>query len=389
MTRDRSLATSTFTTVGPYATTHAAVDAVCALVLWRAVHAGLIAAGAAFTAFVVYNLLAFAVQPVIGLAVDRIGRPRDAAALGGLMVVVAVPLAAVPHLFVAAVVMAGLGNAVFHVGGGVVSAGIAPGRATPLGFFVAPGAAGLAWGIVSGRGGGAVWPAAAALAVFSLAILALPTPAQRTSRPLHASAARHALRPGSRLELIVILLAFVIGVRSYAGLALALPWKREMTLLIALTAAVVAGKAAGGVLADRFGWRLIGIGALVASLPLLALGGSSPAAGITGMLVFNMTMPVTLAAMIAALPRHVGFAFGLTCLALFIGAAPVLAGWAPPVSATVLTTLSAAAAVALWFGLGELRRTSPPPAEPSPSPDTIALAGLSGALATTTEGDLR
>jgi hypothetical protein len=58
MTRDRSLATSTFTTLGLYATTHAAVDAVCAIVLWRAVHAGLIAAGAAFTAFLVYNLLA-------------------------------------------------------------------------------------------------------------------------------------------------------------------------------------------------------------------------------------------------------------------------------------------------------------------------------------------
>jgi hypothetical protein len=90
--------------------------------------------------------------------------------------------------------------------------------------------------------------------------------------------------------------------------------------------------------------------------------------------------------MIAARPRQVGFAFGLTCLALFIGAAPVLAGWAPPLSATVLTTLAAAAA-ALWFGLGELRRTAPALAAPSSVPDTFALAGLSGTLVTTTEGD--
>jgi len=349
MTENQSFASRAGATLGLYALAHGAVDAACAVLLWRAVHDGLVVAGTAFSAFLIYNLLAFAVQPVIGLAIDHLGRARGAAALGGLVTAAALPLASAPRLFTVAVVVAGLGNALFHVGGGVVSAAAAPGRATTLGFFVAPGAAGLALGIVSGRAGDPVWPFAVALALLALVIAALPAPVLRMgggSRPLPQA---------SRIEIVVLLLLFVVGVRSYAGMALALPWKSEMSLLIALTAAVVIGKALGGVFADRFGWRVIGVGALVISLPLLALGGGSPAAGIAGVLIFNMTMPVTLVAVIAALPRHTGFAFGLTCLALFAGAAPVLAGWSPALSATLLVLLSGAAAVALWFGLGELR----------------------------------
>jgi hypothetical protein len=89
-------------------------------------------------------------------------------------------------------------------------------------------------------------------------------------------------------------------------------------------------------------------------MPLLALAGDSPAAGIIGLLVFNLTMPVTLAAVAAMLPRgREGFAFGLTCLALFVGAAPALIGWAQPPSPAVLSALVLPAAAALWLALRE------------------------------------
>jgi FSR family fosmidomycin resistance protein-like MFS transporter len=140
-----------------------------------------------------------------------------------------------------------------------------------------------------------------------------------------------------------------------------MPWKSDLALLAALTAAVVAGKMAGGLLADRFGWRRVAVTALVGSLPLLALGTSSPAAGIAGVLLFNMTMPVTLAAVAAVLPRgSEGFAFGLTCLALFCGSVPALLGL--PLTATpwLPATLILPAAAALWFALGGRARRSRP-----------------------------
>ena len=96
--------------------------------------------------------------------------------------------------------------------------------------------------------------------------------------------------------------------------------------------------------------------ALLLSLPLLALGGDSPTAGIAGLLAFNLTMPVTLAAVVALLPQgREGFAFGLTCLALFICAAPALIGWAGAPSPAVLAALVLTATAALWVALRQRR----------------------------------
>lgn len=346
--------------LGAYALAHAAVDACCAVMLWSAYHDGRLTAGSAWSAFLFYNLLAFAIQPLVGLAADRLRIGRGAAVAGALLTVAAMPLALLPGDIGVAVVVAGLGNAVFHVGGGIVSLRAAPGRAAPVGVFVAPGAAGLAAGILAGKAGGPGWPFAAALLALTV-VLAIARPPRFADRPapLDTGGAGSRRRP-TRAPLAdagmiaVTLILAVIGVRSYVGLTLALPWKSDLGLLVALTATVVAGKALGGLLGDRLGWRPVAVMALLLSLPLLALAGGSPAAGIAGLLLFNLTMPVTLAAVAAMLPRgREGFAFGLTCLALFVGAAPSLVGWATPPSPAVLAALILPAAAALWFALRE------------------------------------
>ena len=51
------------------------------------------------------------------------------------------------------VVLAGLGNALFHVGGGVVSLNLTPKRATAPGIFVAPGGLGTCGGNRRGQDG--------------------------------------------------------------------------------------------------------------------------------------------------------------------------------------------------------------------------------------------
>ncbi len=337
--------------LGTYAVTHAVVDAACAVLLWTAYGDGRLSASAAWSAFFAYNLLAFAVQPLIGLALDRMRLGRGGAAAGALLTAAALPVALAPGAIWAAVIVAGLGNAVFHVGGGVVSLRAAPGRAAPVGVFVAPGAAGLAIGILAGKAGAPAWPFVAALVALAAALALFPAPLLGAS----AESRRHS--PASALAgagmAVVALLLVVVGVRSFVGLTLVLPWKSDLVLLGILTAAVVTGKAAGGLLADRYGWRRVAVTALVASLPLLALGAWSPAAGIAGVLLFNMTMPVTLAAVAAVLPSgSEGFAFGLTCLALFCGSVPSLTGLPVASVSWVLAALILPAAAVLWFALG-------------------------------------
>jgi FSR family fosmidomycin resistance protein-like MFS transporter len=48
---------------------------------------------------------------------------------------------------------------------------------------------------------------------------------------------------------------------------------------------------------------------------------------ILGIFLFNLTMPVTLAAIANMLPGRAGLAFGLTTLALIIGAYPTFTVW--------------------------------------------------------------
>ena len=344
---------------------HAAVDAACGVLLWGAVRDGHLSPGSAWAAFLLYNLLAFAVQPLLGLAVDRGSWARGGAVSGAALTAAGlVTAAAWPQALAPAIAAAGLGNALFHIGGGILSLRLQPGRATAPGLFVAPGAAGVTLGIVAGRAGAPAWPFVAAIALLATTLwfvwpaLVRAAPSARAPRALPAPRSRGvpggafplAASPRLGLAVAVALLLLVVALRSFVGLDLVMPWKSDVTLLATLTAAVVLGKAAGGVAADRFGWRPVACGALLVSVPLLAAG-ASPWAGVAGILVFNMTMPVTLAATARLMPGQEGFALGLTCLALFCGALPVLAGWAPPLGAAALAAACGAAALALWAAL--------------------------------------
>lgn len=335
-----------------YGLAHAAVDAACAALLMGAAQAGRLAPGEALAIFLVYNLVAFALQPLAGLLVDRVWSPRGAAVAGAFLTAAAVPLSLAAGLVAASAVLAGIGNAIFHVGGGVASLRMTPGRASAPGIYVAPGAAGLAAGALLGKSGGPLWVAAAALTVLGVALASLPRDVGADTAP-EPPARRAAV--GFGVEGAVLLVLAVVALRSYTGLAIALPWKSALPLLGALTIAVVLGKGLGGVLADRFGFARIGVGALAISAPLLMMAPHYPAAGVLGMLAFNMTMPVTLVAVANTLPDNPGFAFGLASLALAVGAFPMLAEMtgklsAPGAIGVVVGVSALALAVALrWL----------------------------------------
>jgi FSR family fosmidomycin resistance protein-like MFS transporter len=55
---------------------------------------------------------------------------------------------------------------------------------------------------------------------------------------------------------------------------------------------------------------------------LLAFGAGFPVIGMIGIFLFNFTMPITLVVISNLLPGRPGFSFGLTTLALIIGALP-------------------------------------------------------------------
>ena len=358
-----------WTVLGVYGLSHAAVDATCATILLAAVTTGRIPATQALVAFLLYNVFAFGLQPGFGLLVDRWRAERPTAVVGAMLTACALPLSLMPGMTFAGIVLAGLGNAIFHVGGGAVSLRLAPGSATAPGVFVAPGAAGLAAGTLLGKAGGPLWVPTAILVALAVAMAALPLtlPPAESAGPVAGASARPSDSAGFGIEIAVLLVLLVVGMRSFTGFAIALPWKSQVPLLVALTAAIVLGKAAGGMLADRFGHARVGVGALAFSAPLLMLATQSPVAGVLGMFVFNMTMPVTLVAVANAVPGHPGFAFGTASLAIVIGALPALAGWslqlsgAPPIAAAVWGSAVVLGVALFWLAHGTLLPRATPP----------------------------
>ena len=329
--------------IGAYCAAHALVDASCAALVFSASAAGRLPASAALAAVVTYNLLAFALQPVLGWFVNDVSSARNWARAGALATALAFVVSQLPGGIWPAIVLAGVGNAVFHLGGGVIALRAEPGRAAIPGLYVAPGAAGLAAGVWMGANQYFAWlPALLLLLVVPLL--------RRVTGPAQRAAVRSDL-PVASILAVAGLLVVVVAMRAFVGAGIAMPWRADPWLLVGLTAAVVAGKAAGGVLADRFGRATVGVGAVVLSAPLLVVAPGVAAAGIAGMFLFNMTMPVTLVAIADVMPERPGFAFGLTCLALIAGALPVmlrLTGTITPVPAALWVLGSAAL---LWGGL--------------------------------------
>lgn len=317
-----------------YSACHFLVDLSCALVLLgRAIRDG-----DALVLLLIYNFLAFAVQMPLGLLADRAGRPHLFAAGGCLLAALAWLL---PGM--GAAVSAGLGNALFHVGGGLDTLHREGGKFGALGIFVSPGALGITLGTLwAANAPDLALPVTLALAVLGAVILFLCAVRLPAGEPPAPSAAR---KPAGALALLFL----VVLLRSYVGCVLSFPWKGE--LLLPLTACVAGGKALGGLLADRFGLRSAAVFSLLLGGGLFLLSGH-PAAGLAAVLLFNMTMPLTLGLAARLLPGGRGFAFGLCTFALFLGFLPPFLGWTLPLSPALAGCLCSLVSLPLLL-LGE------------------------------------
>jgi len=335
-----------------YGLMHAAIDASCVMALFSTIFVHQLTPFNAFYLIVGYDVLAFAGQAFLGLMVDKLRFSRGAVLAGiALSAASLLTLKVEPYT---SVVFAGVGNALFHLGAGSLSLFVQPGRATPPGIFVAPGALGLGLGIWLGKGQTLLtWPLL--LALLAAFVVALfydnpSIPAVRKPKPLAVQWPFLAFG----------LLLFSITIRSLVGMGGSYACPKATIISFGLVSAAFAGKALGGILADRLGWIETSVGALLLSAPLIAFGHDNSLLIISGMFFFQMTMPVTLVAVASILPGRPAFAFGMTCLALVLGAVPTfyraVKNFYSPALFLMLIVL---AAVAVYFGLRLLRSRIP------------------------------
>ena len=324
-----------------YSLAHFWVDLSCALLAFRTLSASPDFA----LCLLLYNFCAFALQMPLGLLADRLDRNGAVAAAGCALVALAY---AVP-LPLAAAVTAGVGNALFHLGGGIDTLNTGLGRSAALGIFVSPGAVGLFLGTLWGRGDAApLWAGPVGLLLLAGAILWL---CRRTFGSLRSGNAPVEAEPAGGSWLPLVPLFLVVVLRSWMGLGQSFPWKAAWGLPLVLALAL--GKAAGGFLMDAVGPRRAAGWSLGLAAALYLLSGA-PLPGLLAVFLFNMTMPMTLWAAAQLLPGAKGFGFGLLTFALFVGYLPVYLGW-PAVFGNVWACAAAAALslALLWRPLGK------------------------------------
>ena len=299
-----------------------------------------------------YDIVAFTLQLPIGIALDQLDKNFYAALLSYALVGAGVILSLVPIALLEwpAILLLAIGNALFHSAGGLCVLNISQKHAGPSGIFIATGAVGVFLGTFSAQYG------RLQVAFSLLVLLFLCTSITRVVQKVNKKYWNIHNVPfaipefSSRTLLAIFLLCFVVALRSYTGIVMAFPWKSEMLLLALSILGVFAGKALGGMVADRIGFRTTATFSLIVAATLFAPSWEIPVMGLLAVFFFNFTMSITLASLANILPNAKGTAFGLASFSLAVGALPALVGFRfeHPV---MLSGISLVSALALGVGL--------------------------------------
>ena len=256
-----------------------------------------------------------------------------------------------------ALIVCAIGNACFHVGGGIDSLVRAKGKMSRSGIFVSSGAIGVVLGTISGKSSiSLLLPIL--LIVASLVLVGFASGRHMKAsieKPITFNTASNYL-PFS----IVLILCFVsIMIRSYVGSILPIEWKTTDFLFVLPAIGACVGKALGGFIADAFGAQRTGVLTLIVAIPFFIFGYTSPLVCTLGILLFNMSMAITLCAVAAKLPHNPGLAFGITTLGLLCGNIPTF--FLTPQLQTVLPIiciLTIASAICIFFAVSNLKGES-------------------------------
>lgn len=299
-----------------------------------------------------YDIVAFTLQLPIGIALDQLDKNSYAALLSYTLVGAGVVLSLVPIALLEwpAILLLAIGNALFHSAGGLSVLNISQKHAGPSGIFIATGAIGVFLGTQSAQMG-RLQIAFSLLVLLFLCALITPVVQKVNKKYWNVHNVTFDIpRLSSNTLLAIALLSLVVALRSYAGMAMAFPWKSEMLLLVLSVLGVFAGKALGGMVADRIGFRTTAIFSLIVAATLFVPSWEIPVMGLLGVLFFNFTMSITLASLANILPNAKGTAFGLASFSLAVGALPALAGFRIEHPA-MLSGISLVSALALGVGL--------------------------------------
>lgn len=296
-----------------YGIGHFIVDFVCAIYVLGKIPYISGSTAEYIVAVILYNFFAFAFQVPLGIILDKIKIYKYVSIIGmsiiGICYLVTIPSA----LFVASII--GIGNALYHLEGGVNAYSVSEKKAFLNGLFVAPGALGIFLGTMFHN---QLITTYIPLILIFISIIALLIIQKDNVNERLVKMKKNKMDRFS-LILIVLLIGVSIIVRSIGGSAIIYSWKTGFLLGLIYTVSVVFGKAFGGLLADKIGLAKVATVSLIISSICLVLGHNIQIFAYIGILFFNIPMAITLTILENTLSNRIACAVGLNTMFLFIG----------------------------------------------------------------------
>lgn len=262
---------------------------------------------------IIYNFFAFAFQVPLGYILDKFKSYKYIAIIGICFIGLCY-LINFNNTFILATLV-GIGNALFHLEGGVNIYSLSDRKAFFNGLFVAPGALGIFLGTTfCDKLITTYLPLI--LIIISVVLLFL---VQKPEIDKKLEENKKDNFNNFSIALIVILIGISIIVRSIGGSAVIYTWKRGFALGFIYAISIVIGKAFGGLLADKFGLLKVALISLACSAICLILGYNVHIFAYIGILLFNIPMSITLTILENTLTKKIACAVGLNTMFLFIG----------------------------------------------------------------------
>lgn len=269
---------------------------------------------------VLYNFIAFAGQLPVGIVGDFVQRNYYMVAIGLICMIFVYSGTFFGLSLFPAVLLLGVGNACFHVGGGREAMDYKENACQPVGIFVATGAFGVFGGRwVSSQGMNWILMMTIVLVVALLIQIILCISLSEKKQIKQCFSLEHT--HGELSVLLAVCCILVVVLRSFAGTVFRFSWSSGWLALL-MTIGIVLGKAVGGILADRFGIRPTVLISLTGSAILFLGANTIPIMGLLAVFLFNMTMPITLSMIGMHFPKAKGMMFGALTFAIFVGLIP-------------------------------------------------------------------
>jgi len=270
-----------------------------------------------------YDSFAFVPQSLIGYISDRY--PRINVGLIGVMLLVfglvSFSLDLLPGKYFEIIILC-LGNACIHINGAEVTLRCSEGKLSHSAIFVSGGS----FGVITGKMLARTHTSTILIALFGLTMIPFILLAEyyrKESNDKEVCKCFNYHNKELKPQLIIILTVFIVIIRGYMGYGLPTSWNKTTIQTIFLFCTMGLGKALGGIISDAFGMKKTAIASMTLALPFLIIGDNLMIISLIGVLLFSMTMSITLGLLVSVLKKNPGLAFGLTTIGLFLGTVPI------------------------------------------------------------------